>query len=270
MTDAQLWDRLKVKGLEGQFLWEMQHGYELSPRLSEGILEAVKLIFSQEVDFKAGRVQVWVIAQGEAAGKSVKDLKKVSVWVTLDAGPEDLEIYRKYGAIYLRRMRILRVTEQIVDSGGVATQEDLARLFQVDTRTIRRDISYLRVEGYEVITRGVWCDIGRTTSHRVIIVEKYLKNYSYTEICRQTRHSAKAVKRYVTTFARVATLMARGITNPKSICFYVGISERLAEEYIKLYNEFIDHEVYGSRLKDLIKQTLARPEYVTPQKMVRA
>lgn len=32
MTEASIFDRLEEKGLEGQFLWELQHGYELSPR----------------------------------------------------------------------------------------------------------------------------------------------------------------------------------------------------------------------------------------------
>ena len=35
------WERLQEKGLEGQFLWELEHGYELSPRQSQGILETV-------------------------------------------------------------------------------------------------------------------------------------------------------------------------------------------------------------------------------------
>lgn len=268
MKESNQNDRLKQKGLEGQFLWELQYGYELSPRESDGILELVKLIFSQEVEFKAGRFQVWVIAQDEPAGKPVSALKKVSVWVTLDAGSEDLEIYRQYGAIYLRRMRILRVMEQIVDGGGIATQEDLARLFQVDVRTIRRDLAYLRSEGYEVITRGVWCDIGRGISHRVLVVEKYLQNYSYTEICRQTGHSDKAIKRYVNTFIRVATLIAKGVTNDLEIAFYVGISERLAKDYRELYQRYIDHEVFGRRLKELIEQNIARPYYVDPKKVV--
>lgn len=268
MTEASIFDRLKEKGLDGQFLWELQHGFELSPRASEGILESVKLIFSQQIDFTAGRVQVLVVSQNEPAGKPVSELKKTSVWVTLDAGAEDVEIYRSYGAIYLRRMRILRVTEQIVDGGGIATQEDLARLFHVDVRTIRRDLDYLRQQGYEVMTRGIWCDIGRGLSHRVIIVEKYLQHYSYTEICRQTGHSDKAVKRYVTTFSRVATLMFKGISNIKEISFYVGISERLAEDYQHLYHQYIGHEVFGDRIKELVNRTLARSQYLDPKKVL--
>jgi len=270
MKESAYCDRIKQKGLDGQFLWELQHGYELSPRESDGILELVKLFYSQSVDYKSGRYQVWVISHDAPAGKPITELKRVSVWVTIDAGPEDLEIYRGHGAVYLRRMRILRVTEQIVDGGGVATQEDLAHLFHVDVRTIRRDLSYLRKEGYQVLTRGVWCDIGRGLSHRVIIVEKYLQNFSYSEIKRQTGHTDKSIKRYVNTFIRVSTLISKGERKAVEIGFYVGISDRLAEEYIQLYDNYIDHDVFGVRLKELIAQNLSRSSYDDKKKEMSA
>ncbi|HEB13558.1 MAG TPA: HTH domain-containing protein [candidate division CPR3 bacterium] len=34
------------------------------------------------------------------------------------------------------------------------TQEDLSRILQVDVRTIKRDITHLRKQGYLVHTRG--------------------------------------------------------------------------------------------------------------------
>lgn len=261
MKESAHYARLSHKGLDGQFLWELQHGYELSPRESDGILELVKLFYSQSVDYKSGRYQVCVLSQDAPAGKPVSELKRVSVWVTIDAGSDDVAIYLERGAIYLRRMRILRVTEQIVDGGGVATQEDLAQLFHVDVRTIRRDLAYLRDEGYQIITRGVWCDIGRGLSHRVIIVEKYLQNFSYSEIKRQTGHTDKSIKRYVNTFIRVSTLISKGERKPLAIGFYVGISDRLAEEYLKLYDNYIKHDVFGDRLKELIAQNLSRSSY---------
>lgn len=269
MKDSAQYDRLSHKGLDGQFLWELQHGYELSPRESDGILELVKLFYSQSVDFKSGRYQVWVLSQDAPAGKPIWELKRVSVWVTIDAGSEDVEIYLEHGSVYLRRMRILRVTEQIVDGGGVATQEDLAQLFHVDVRTIRRDLSYLRKEGYQVITRGVWCDIGRGLSHRVLIVEKYLQNFSYSEIKRQTGHTDKSINRYVNTFIRVSTLLSKGERQPLAIGFYVGISDRLAEEYIQLYDSYINHDVFGDRLKELIAQNLSRSSYDEKKKEMK-
>jgi hypothetical protein len=246
--------RLLSKGLEGQFIWELEHGFELSPKESTGILDTVKLYFSQSQDYNFGKVQISVACQEEPPGKLITEIKKKLIWVTLDAGVEDIEILEKYNSVYLRRIRILRVVEEILDGGGVATQEDLARLFQVDVRTIRRDISYLRGVGYEVTTRGEYCDIGKGVSHRVLIVEKYLEGLTYSEICRVTRHSAKSVKRYINTFIRVATLLETGVERAKEIAFYVGISERLAKSYIELYHHYNSDVLYQKRIKELTRQ----------------
>jgi hypothetical protein len=248
--------RLLSKGLEGQFIWELQHGFELSPKESSGILDTVKLYFSQSKEYDFGKVKISVASQDEPPGKQITEIKKKLIWVTLDAGAEDIEILEKYNSVYLRRVRVLRVVEEILDGGGVATQEDLARLFQVDARTIRRDIRYLRGAGYEVITRGEYCDIGKGLSHRVLIVEKYLEGLTYSEICRVTRHSAKSVKRYINTFIRVATLLETGVEGLKEIAFYVGISERLASSYIDLYHHYNSDVLYQKRIKELTQQLL--------------
>lgn len=102
-------------------------------------------------------------------------------------------------------------------------------------RTIKRDIAFLRQQGIQVVTRGVYSDIGPSVRHKVVIEEMYLSGFVYTEICRRTRHSAKAVKRYVNTFGRVVALYARGIREAEEIAHYVGISVRLASEYLELY-----------------------------------
>lgn len=258
MVEGSFWERLAQKGLEAQFLWELEYGYELSPRESRGILEAVKLIFGQDPGFEAGKVQLWVVPREEGAGKPISELRKISVWVTLDGGKEDVEVYREYGAIGLRRFRILRVTEEIVDQRGVATQEDLARLFQTSVRTIRRDVASLRGQGYEVTTRGMYRGIGRGVSHKMVIVRQFLEGLTYTEICRRTRHSAGAVKRYVRTFGRVVSLIRRGISQFREIAFYVGISERLAREYVALYEEFKGDDVCAARIEELVGQVGGR------------
>lgn len=254
MSEGGFWQRLSQKGFDAQFLWELENGYELSPRESGGILEAVKLIFSQDPEFEAGKVQLWVVARDEGAGKPLSALRKISVWVSLDGGQEDEEVHREYGCIGLRRFRILRVSEEIVDQGGVPTQEDLARLFQTSVRTIRRDVSALRAEGYEVLTRGMYRGIGRGVSHKRLIVQQYLEGLTYSEICLKSRHSCGAVKRYVRTFGRVVSLIRRGISSMREIAFYVGISERLAREYVVLYKQFQGDGVCAERIEELVGQ----------------
>ncbi|MBN2602685.1 MAG: DUF1670 domain-containing protein [Candidatus Thermoplasmatota archaeon] len=261
MVEFDKLGRLLQKNVEGQFLWELEHGFELSPRASIGILDTVKLYFGQSNSYNFGQVKLYVVSQNEPAGKPVSELQKVAIWVTLDAGAEDLEIYKNYNLTHLRRIRLLRVVDEVLDGGGVATQEDLARLFQVGIRTIRRDIAYLHNQGYSVVTRGEFCDIGSGVSHRVRIVELYLEGLTYTDICRKMRHSAKAIKRYINTFIRVASLITYGIYSEKDISFYVGISERLSKDYIDLYNRYNTNEKYRIRIKEMTDQIASRPNF---------
>jgi hypothetical protein len=250
--------RLEEKSLDGQLLWELENGFELSPRESQEIVETVRLHYEQQRRGHVGQVSVWVVRREASVGKPLSDVPKVRVWVTLDGGQEDLEAYEAYGQEGLRRQRLLRITEEVLDQGGVATQEDLVRLLGSSIRTIRRDISYLRKQGLRVVTRGVYSDIGPSVSHKIVIVEMYLKGMVYTEISRRTRHSAKAIKRYVGTFGRVTAMYVRGIREVAEIAHYGGISERLAREYVKMYKGLRKKPSYRVRIEDLLRQLSGR------------
>jgi len=261
MFDKDISQRSEWKSLDGKLLWELENGFELSPRESELILETIHLYYRQSPESRAGRVSLGVVEKDASVGKPLDELPKVQVWVTLDGGQEDLEVYARYGHAGLRRQKILRVTEEIIDQGGIATQEDLSRLLGASLRTIRRDIAYLRQQELPVFTRGVYADIGPSVSHKVVIVEMFLSGFVYTEICRRTRHSAKAVKRYVNSFGRVVALYVRGITQPDEIAHYVGISERLATEYLELYFKLGKKTGCKLRIEDLLRQLSSRPDY---------
>jgi len=262
--------RLLTKSLEGQLLWELTHEFELSPRESELLLDTVHSYYGQSPDSRAGRISLWVVERGSSVGKPLQDLTRLQVWVTLDGGQEDLEAFEKFGQIGLRRQRLLRMTEEVVDQGGIATQQDLSRLLGVSERTIKRDIAYLRGQGFQVLTRGYDSDIGPTISHKTIIVKLYLSGHVYTEICRKTRHSAKAVNRYVNTFGRVAALYGRGVVAVGEIAHYVGVSERLAREYLDLYFTFRADSAGAGRIADLVErlQSSSKAAYESTKKGV--
>lgn len=254
-------ERLKEKSIEGQLLWELQHGFELSPRESELIADKVRLYYSGKPDVRTGRVSLWVVKRDASVGKPLSDLPKIEVVVTLDGGFEDIETYRLYGNMGLRRQKLLRISEEIVDQGGIATQEDLKRLLGTSLRTIRRDIAYLRKQGIRVLTRGFYSDIGPSSSHKVVIVEMFLSGFVYSEICRRTRHSAKAVKRYVEMFTRVVALYNRGIKKLEEVAHYAGISGRLATEYLDLYFRIVKEAGCAERIQELLARRSSRPDY---------
>lgn len=253
-------DRLAVKTLEQRFRRELEAGFEMAPRIAQGVLETAKEIFHLDAvsgdppgRLRPGQVRQVIAAAEAPHGRPLRETEMVEVVWTVDAGEEDLAILAKHGAPGLRQMRVLRLIDEALDQGGEPTQEDLGKALHVTTRTIRSDIAALEEAGYRVATRGQLRGAGRGQTHKVIIVELYLKRHTYTQIQRRTRHSISAIKRYVRTFGRVV-LLSRQNLSTSDIAFAVGISERLATEYLALYHRY-DLPKYQARLTDILQRT---------------
>ena len=167
-------------------------------------------------------------------GPSLAETEKVEVTLTVDAGAEDAEVKRREKGEGLRRGRILRLTEEALEQGGVLTQEDLARVLKVDRRTIVRDVQVLKAEGHLVQTRGVVKGVGRGQTHKVRIIELWLDRERYDKIARWMHHSPQAIKRYVSTFLRIVVLHRQG-TGVEEIAFLTQTSVRLVKEYLAVY-----------------------------------
>jgi len=249
-------ERLAEKTAERQFLYEMEEDFELAPAASRAVLETAQQVLLPSLslgEVREGQMRVTVVSDHEPSGKPLSAMKKVSVVVTVDSGMEDLEVQRRFGVEGLRRVRLLRMSEEAVDQGGVLTQEDLARLLQTGVRTIRRDVVLLRGAGHWVPTRGVVQEIGRGQSHKAKIVEMYLQRMTYSEIVRKARHAPGSVKRYVETFGRVVVLWEKGVRDLGEIAYVVGVSPRLAREYLVLRERY-DTPEYRDRLEEIARQ----------------
>jgi len=251
-------DRLEIKTLDQQFRYELEMGYEIAPRISQGILDLAKEIFSLDRvspdgdgQLRLGQTRQVIAAAGALHGRPLSQTEMVDVIWTLDAGKEDLEVLRKHGHMSLRRVRLLRMIEEALDQGGEPTQEDLARVLGVGVRTIRSDIAALKAKGVNVATRGKLRGAGRGQTHKVLIVELYLKRHTYSEIMRQSCHSVYAVKRYIQTFSRVVMLSRKGL-RAGEISHAVGISERLAQDYLDLYQRY-NIPTYQDRLDEMVQ-----------------
>ena len=219
-------ERLVEKTVERQFLHELETDFELAPATSRAVLETAQQVLflsSKNGDVREGQMRVTAVSVDEPSGKPLSAMKKVDVVVTVDGGISDLEVSERFGGMGCRRVRLLRVTEEAIDQGGVLTQEDLARLLQTDVRTIRRDVVALRAEGHWVPTRGTVKEIGRGQSHKAKIVEMYLQRMTYSEIVRKARHSPGAIKRYVEAFGRVVVLWEKGVRSAGEVAYVVGL-----------------------------------------------
>lgn len=241
------WDRLNSKQLDNQFQNDIIKGLNCSPFEARAILDSVHKVYSDFFDLSPtlspGQIQFVVTAVENGPSKSLKDAEMVNVTLTLDAGNEDIEVKKENGVVGLRQHRLQRICQEALVQGGVLTIEDIAnRIFNCGERTLVRDIKALKQQGIVLPLRSTIKDMGRTLSHRVLIVEKWLQGMEYLHIAKSTNHSPSAVSNYVRRFKQVVTLATENY-DVHSIAFMAHISRPLAEEYIKLWHhaEIIQH-----------------------------
>lgn len=258
-TNYQRWDRLNTKNLDQQFTKEVVHGLNCSPFEASAVLETVYKVYGDFFDasenLKPGQIKLSVVSIEAQNGQRLSDAKQVSVILTLTDDKEDLPIRKQDGVVGLRRHRLQRICQEALNQGGLLTVEDLAyRIFNCGQRTICRDLEYFRNNNILIPLRSTVKDIGRTLSHRVLIIKHWAKGKQYSEISTDTNHSLKAVQNYVDKFKRTIGLYHAGY-NVTEISFLLRISSSLIEEYIDIYQQldFIDHR--RQELEDFLKKS---------------
>ena len=251
-SSLRKWHRLAQKQLNQQFIHEIIHGLNCSPFEASAILDTVYRVYASYFEtsgtLKPGQILFQVISAETPPNTPLSQGKQLSVVLTFDAGPEDLSVRQKGGVQALRRHRMQRVCIEAFQQGGLLTIEDLAnRLFNCGQRTLSRDLEALRREGIVLPLRSTIKDMGRSISHRSLIVEHWLKGKEYTQIARDTNHSVNSVQNYVTKFKRVVALAEEGY-DIHTIGFLVQLSTSLVDAYHKLY---CDHKIVPHRQKEL-------------------
>lgn len=236
-TYRSLYDRSLEKTPEQLFINSLKKEFELSPAESSGVLELAKRCLFGDLPSTLGKLKFLCASLKAQHGKPLCDQDLVRVELTIDNGIEDLDVQRLEGFQALRQLKILRLTEESYIQGGLLTQEDLGRLLQVSSRTIRSDIHALVNDGNTVHTRGFDHDIGRSVSHKTRIVELYLNGFTYDEIRRKTRHSGFSIKRYVCGFGRLLLLLNHDVTEVTEISRLLHQSDRLTQEYLDLFEK---------------------------------
>jgi len=238
-STLQKWQRLRQKKLSQQFINEIIRGLNCSQFEAEAILETVYQVFHPYFEtngtIKPGQLFLEVVSESAPPQLALKDCPMVTVLLTLDAGEDDLRVKEQKGVVGLRQHRIERLCHETHQQGGLLTVEDLAnRLLNCGERTISRDIALLRKKNITLPMRSTIKDMGRSITHRSVIVQHWLQGKEYTDISRLTCHSVDAIGNYIDKFKRTISLFNEGYDNG-SISFLVKISTRLAQEYINLY-----------------------------------
>lgn len=238
-TSLQQWKRMEAKQLDGVFLSRTREGMGCTPFEAECLLKVVRETYGDFFEVGSlmpGQLLTTVISVEANPQDSLKDALKVTVRLTLD-GPEDLEIRRTEGVVGLRRHRMQRMASEAFQQGGLLTLEDLAlRLLNCGRRTLCSDLAAMRDQDIDIPLRSTIKDMGRTLSHRRVIVTKWLGGMEYSEVARATRHSVSSVKGYVSRFKRIAVLKAENV-DLQLIPYLAGVSTALAREYLSILKE---------------------------------
>lgn len=251
-TSTEKWTRLQEKNLDSQFINEIMTGMNCSPFEAAAILDTVHKVYSDFFDYNQstapGKAKFVVISVEDSPSKSLKQAQKVLVTLTLEDTENDLEVKRKGGVAALRQHRLQRICNEALMQGGLLTVEDLAnRILCCGERTIVRDIQILKNKGIILPLRSSIKDMGRTLSHRTLIIQKWVAGYEYTEIARLTNHSIDAINNYVRKFKQVVSLAGENY-DVNTIAFLTKLSKALTLEYINIWQQV---DIVASRKDEL-------------------
>ena len=255
-------DRLALKTPEASYLHVLQDEFNFSLRVSRELLATAQemLIGSSPArTVRPGQVRLVVAKLNAPFGPPLAETDKVEVTLTVDAGEEDESVKKQEGTERLRQGRILRLTEEALEQGGVLTQEDLARALSVDVRTIRRSVKALKAEGHLVQTRGAIKGVGRCQSHKVRIIELWLDRERYDKIAMWVHHSPQSIQRYVSTFLRIVVLQGKG-TAVSEIAFLTRSSERLVGDYLAVYEAAMSEPHRREKLEEEVARVTVGPQ----------
>jgi uncharacterized protein YerC len=237
-SSLERWGRLEHKSLDQQFVREIVQGLNCSPFEAGAVLDAVHHVYGNYFEtspaLKPGQMKIQVLAVEAKVGQAISESMQTIVVLTVNDDEEDLNVRQQGGVVALRRHKIERLCREAFDQGGLLTVEDLAnRILNCGERTVCRDLAYFRNNDIFIPLRSTVKDIGRTLSHRLLIIKLWAQGKEYTEISRETRHSPSAVQNYVDKFKRTVVLSREGY-DAGSISFLLRISTPLVEKYLDL------------------------------------
>lgn len=256
-TSRQRWRRAEARSLDAQFSNDIIEGMNCSPFEAQAILDKVHNVYAPLFDnsdsLKPGQIQVSVVDASVAPTTPLAQAKQRLVTLTLNAGPDDLDVRRQGGVIALRRRRLLRICEEAFQQGGLLTLEGVADIFNCAVRTLVSDLAALREDETIPPLRSTIKDMGRAITHRALIIEHWLSGLEYSDIATKTCHSVYSVANYVEKFKRCAALFAKGC-DLDTVAFVARVSPSLTKAMLILYKEGHPVEHRRRELNDIIKK----------------
>ncbi|OVE78315.1 hypothetical protein BVX99_00215 [bacterium F16] len=201
--------RLQIKTIGQQMKMLAVEGAGMAPWSAEVLVNMINEVYFTGPDLRdavEGQLKHRCVSIDDGAGKPLDKCQLITVLLTLFDKEDEEDLGTTDRSLEIRRRRMLRITEEAREQGGLLSQEDLKQILMCDVRTIRRDIAELRTRGIVVATRGQQKDIGPGVTHRSQAIKWWLEGKEPVEVARQIKHSLAAVEGYLEKFKRVSYL----------------------------------------------------------------
>jgi len=263
MYDQATVDRLTEKSSLHGIQVELQQGYNLSRVEAQALARRVQEMVDERAGMalQAGQITYQAIPVDEPPGKPLALCRRVPVQLTVLAD-DDGELWAKEGPVVLRQVRVHRLTYEALLQGGALSQEDIACVLGMSSKTVKRIFAWYRQQGQRLPSRGEIQDMGRGVSHKIPVIRQYVQDLSFSWISQALgKHGISSMARYLRHFALVMVLQDRGLTLSQ-MQSVIGISENLIGQYRSLYAELNvpEHARALERLKGILLNPPTEPQ----------
>jgi DNA-binding CsgD family transcriptional regulator len=247
-----------VAALEAFFAQEFPQlaGERARRAIVQGIVGMVDQFYPATSHLRQGQT-TWVsIAKDELSsyGKTIAACRMVSTVITLVAPDEAQQRAKGRRLRDIKRDAVARICTEIDEQKGCVTASELAVMLKTTPTTIGTYIAQWEAENNRLLPRrGTIHDMGPTLTHKKEICRLlFLEGKTVTETMRITKHSERAIDRYITNFRQVFTCKTKGL-NLQETASATKLSRRLVEEYHRLFDEYA---VTNTKFDALLKQSV--------------
>jgi hypothetical protein len=208
------------------------------------VTELMRLIETYYVPhqrLQPGQIIWYAVDKTDLPGKghTMATTRLIPVTLTL-VDRQDIEaLFNQVSPKIVRRQVVARLHRQAEAQGGVLAISDSSLLLHQSQATIGRDIRLYEQEHHCIIPRrGTLHDLGRSVSHKRIIVKKALQEGKQApDVAWETDHTLSCTERYLVDLMRVYISIKRhGMTN-EAAAFATNLSLSLVKEYAELIVE---------------------------------
>ncbi|NPV30737.1 MAG: DUF1670 domain-containing protein [Firmicutes bacterium] len=217
----------------------------LRPGQAEGMAMLAGKLYTwccpREKELQPGQL-VWLAHGTKKSRRADPRLFSPVVLTLLTAKEQEISLASRTDLKKLKLSQIERITAEAWRQDGVLTTVDLEWILGIPPTLIRELLEdYQEHFGIILPTAGTVLDMGRTLTHKALVVEMALDGMTTHEIARRIYHTPEAVDNYLRLFDRVLLLCYYQVPIP-AMPRITGHSKGLLEEHLALVEKHFPNQ----------------------------